>query len=140
VREVAVPVVFAIATTCAAFSPMFFVPGVMGKFFRVIPLIVIMVLIISLVESLIVLPSHLGHLRTVEERGFWGFVHRQQQRSSAALEWFIAHAYRPFLERALRLRYLTMAACVALLLAAVALPIGGRVQFTFFPKIDGDVN
>lgn len=139
VREVAVPVVFAIATTCAAFSPMFFVPGVMGKFFRVIPIIVIMVLIISLFESLLILPAHLGHLRTVEERGFWGFVHRTQQRSSNALEWFIERAYRPFLERALRFRYLTMAVCVAVLLATVALPAGGRVQFTFFPKIDGDV-
>ena len=44
VREVARPVLFAIITTCIAFSPLLFVPGVSGKFFRNIPIVVITVL------------------------------------------------------------------------------------------------
>jgi multidrug efflux pump subunit AcrB len=57
-REVAQPVVFAIVTTCVAFAPMLLVPGVMGKFFRVLPTLVIAVLTISLIESLVFLPPH----------------------------------------------------------------------------------
>ncbi|MBW2162276.1 MAG: efflux RND transporter permease subunit, partial [Deltaproteobacteria bacterium] len=54
VREVAHPVVFSILTTCVAFAPLLFVPGVAGKFFRVTPVVVIAVLLISLLESLFV--------------------------------------------------------------------------------------
>ena len=38
-----------------------FVPGMMGKMFRGIPLIVIPCLLFSLVESLNILPAHLSH-------------------------------------------------------------------------------
>lgn len=60
-KEVARPVILSILTTCVFFAPMLFVPGVTGKFFRVIPIVVILVLMMSLVESLLVLPAHLGH-------------------------------------------------------------------------------
>jgi multidrug efflux pump subunit AcrB len=62
---IAMPVVFSILTTVVAFMPLFLVPGPAGKFFRVIPAIVICVLLISLVESLFVLPAHLGHKGTL---------------------------------------------------------------------------
>ncbi len=58
--EVMRSVVFAILTTVAAFSPLLFVAGMMGNFMGVIPVIVISVLIISLFESLFILPSHLS--------------------------------------------------------------------------------
>jgi len=60
-RQVAMPVTFSVLTTVAAFTPMLFVPGFSGKFFAVIPAIVISVLLISLVESFFILPSHLSH-------------------------------------------------------------------------------
>ena len=41
--------------------PMYFVPGIMGKFFKVIPLVVCSTFLISLIESLFILPAHLGH-------------------------------------------------------------------------------
>ena len=60
-RDVAMPVTFSILTNIVAFMPMFFVPGIMGKIFRVIPAVVVLVFLISLVESLFILPAHLGH-------------------------------------------------------------------------------
>jgi multidrug efflux pump subunit AcrB len=138
-REVAVPVVFAILTTCTAFAPLLFVPGVMGKFFRVIPTVVILVLLISLVESLLVLPAHLAHVKRGKPTGVRAFIHEQQQRFSRVLERFIDRTYRPFLEACLRMRYLTIAASLAVFVAAMGLVAGGRLQFTFFPKIDSDV-
>ncbi len=61
VKEVAKPVTFSVLTTVAAFSPMFFVPGVSGKIFGVIPAIVVSVIMMSLVESFFILPAHLSH-------------------------------------------------------------------------------
>ena len=62
-REVALPVTFGVLTTVVAFIPMFFIPGVIGKIFGVIPAVVIPVLLFSLVESKTILPAHLKHLR-----------------------------------------------------------------------------
>ncbi|MEQ9651854.1 MAG: efflux RND transporter permease subunit [Sandaracinaceae bacterium] len=62
VKSVATPVIFAIITTCIFFAPLLLVPGTFGKFFMQIPVVVILVLLLSLVESLLVLPAHLGHL------------------------------------------------------------------------------
>ncbi|MGE4000219.1 MAG: efflux RND transporter permease subunit, partial [Planctomycetaceae bacterium] len=50
-----------VATTVFAFAPMFFVTGVMGKFFAVMPLAVIAMLLISLAEASFILPCHLAH-------------------------------------------------------------------------------
>ena len=60
-REMAVPISFAILTTAAAFAPLFFIPGFMGKIFSIMPAIVCMVLFFSLGESFFVLPAHLAH-------------------------------------------------------------------------------
>ncbi|MCA9077878.1 MAG: efflux RND transporter permease subunit [Planctomycetaceae bacterium] len=59
--EVLPSVAASVTTTVFAFSPMFFVTGVMGKFFAVMPLAVIAMLIISLIESALILPCHLAH-------------------------------------------------------------------------------
>ncbi|MBN1475433.1 efflux RND transporter permease subunit [Candidatus Sumerlaeota bacterium] len=58
VREVFWPVNAAIATTVAAFLPLLLMSGVMGEFFKIIPLTVIAVLIASLIECLFILPGH----------------------------------------------------------------------------------
>ncbi len=137
VREVAGPVVFAIATTCMAFAPLLFVPGVMGKFFKVIPMIVITVLLISLVESLVVLPAHLAHSSN-SERGLFGFIHKQQQRISRMIEWLIDRTYVPTVRWAVNNRYLTAAICMSMLIATMGLVAGGRIGFTFMPKIERD--
>lgn len=137
VREVAIPVVFAVVTTMMAFAPMLFVTGIAGKFFRLIPIVVIAVLLISLVESLLVLPAHLAHSRG-SQHGVLGFINRQQQRFSRKVEWFVEHVYVPFIARAVKNRYLTFAACLAVLIAALGLIRGGRVKFSFFPKVESD--
>ena len=66
--EVLPSVAASITTTVFAFTPMFFVTGVMGKFFAVMPLAVIAMLIISLLESTLILPCHLAHGGEDEKR------------------------------------------------------------------------
>lgn len=60
VRKVFLPVVTTIATTILAFLPMFFIPGEIGKFIIVIPIVITIALLISLVESIIALPAHVA--------------------------------------------------------------------------------
>ncbi len=57
--EVFVPIVGSIATTCVAFIPLIFFEGFFGKLVSYIPLIVILMLVASLVESLLFLPGHM---------------------------------------------------------------------------------
>lgn len=138
-RQVATPVCFAIATSVASFLPMAFVPGLSGKLYRVIPAIVISVLVISLVESLLVLPAHLAALKDPKATGLYAAIHRQQQKVRRGLEAFIERIYAPWLDLTLRWRYTASATGVALLLAAVGWVAGGHTPFRFMPDIAGDV-
>ncbi len=138
-KEVGVPVVFSVLTTVAAFTPIFFVPGFSGKLFSVIPVIVISVLVISLFESLFVLPAHLGHLKQPAETGAYAAIHRQQQKVTRGLARFISRWYTPLVRRALRWRYLTLAIGAAMLIVTIGYARAGLIGFRFFPSIDGDV-
>jgi multidrug efflux pump subunit AcrB len=138
--EVAGPVVFSVFTTVAAFVPLVFVSGMLGKFIRVIPLVVIALLLVSLVESLFVLPAHLsGGRRRERPKGLLGFLERVRRGFGGGLDRFVSGPYRWFLERCLRHRYTVLAAGVAVLLVTVGLIRGGILQFVFMPEVDGDV-
>jgi multidrug efflux pump subunit AcrB len=134
-REISTPIIFAVLTTIAAFTPMLFVPGPMGKVFRVIPLIVIPCLVFSLVESLAILPAHLSHMSRRRRTGPWA---RFQGMFTRGLAWVTQRVYRPSLELALRWRYLTASVGVAMLIVTGGLVIGGYTSFVFFPSIEAD--
>ncbi len=137
-QEVALPVVFAVLTTIASFSPLLLMPGSMGQYSRNIPLIVIAVLTFSLVEALLVLPTHLRHLPAEGaevRRGLWG---RVQDHINGGLEFVRERVYLPSLAFGLRWRYLTLAVAVVTLLISFGLVQSGRVRFIFFPMIEAD--
>jgi multidrug efflux pump subunit AcrB len=135
-REVGTPVIFAVLTTVAAFSPLLFIEGTMGKVMRVIPLIVIPCLLWSLVESLWVLPAHLSHYKAKDAPdNLW---RRFQAHFSNGLRSFIEKVYSPTLELALRWRYLTLAIGVGTLILTLGLVLGGFVRFFFFPAVEAD--
>jgi multidrug efflux pump subunit AcrB len=138
VREVAQPVVFAVLTTVIAFTPLLFVPGVAGKFFRNIPLIVIPILLISLVEALLILPAHLAHVGDPSEGGITGKLHDYQQKIGNWLERFVDNVYYPSAKKFLRYRYVTLAGAIGVLVLAAAFVFSGRISFNFMPKIEGD--
>ena len=133
-QEIATPVVFAVLTTVVAFMPLMFVPGMMGKFFRVIPLIVVPCLVFSLFESLNILPAHLSHLKR-RNPGPWG---RFQGLFANGLQRFIHSAYKPSLEVLLRWRYVTAAAGVSTLILTFGMVLGGWAGFQFFPSVEAD--
>lgn len=73
--EVAPSVAASVSTTVIAFMPLFFVSGVMGKFIACMPLAMIAMLVISLVESIFILPCHLAHDAESEDQP--GLIRRQ---------------------------------------------------------------
>ena len=138
-REVAWPVSIAIMTTVVAFAPMLFVSGPAGKFFRLVPIVVIAVLIISWIESLWILPAHLAHSRGASRSGVLGWLHQKQQRFSQWFERMIETVYVPFLRRCVKLRYATLAFCVGTFLFVLAPVAGNYVKQVFLPDIEQDL-
>ena len=151
-KEMAVPVTFAILTTIAAFSPLLLIPGLFGKIFRIIPLMVISVLIFSLFESFFILPAHLAHMdrkpvlvgsrmRAV----YWlvGLVEEPfnlvQEQVARLLAWNINMVYRPIVTTAIAWRYAAVAVAIAMFMGAIGLVGSGTVPFSFFPVLEGDV-
>ena len=143
-QEVAVPVTFSILTSVAAFVPLVYVSGTMGKFIMVIPMVAITILLISLVESLFVLPAHLslgegkGKEECPKEQKKNGFFCRLREKFTIFLDWFINIHYRDFLDLCIRYRYVTFAIALGLLMLAVGTVKGGIVKFRFMPLVEGD--
>jgi multidrug efflux pump subunit AcrB len=59
--EVFRPILASIITTCVAFVPLLYFEGFFGKLVTFIPLVVILMLLGSLIESLFILPSHMAN-------------------------------------------------------------------------------
>ncbi|MCP4198780.1 MAG: efflux RND transporter permease subunit [Proteobacteria bacterium] len=138
-REVAMPVVFSVLTTIAAFTPMFFVSGIGGKMFRVIPAVVISVLVVSLIECIFILPAHLAHTGKGATKGILGALRKGQQRIGDLFERIAKKSYAPTLRFVLKWRYLTIAVATALLIVTIGLIAGGRVGFSLMPKVESDM-
>ena len=136
-REVVMPVTFSVLTNVVAFVPMLFVPGVLGRVFGVLPAVVVSVFLISLVESLFVLPSHLGHLKSGGKSRL-SFLHTWQAKFSAGFMRVVNNFISPLLMLTIRLRYLTLALAVAVLLATLGYVASGRMGIVMFPKVESD--
>ena len=140
-QRVKIPVIFAVATTIAAFSPLLAVGGTIGKVLADIPLVVIAVLGLSLVEALLILPHHLSHLPAIGTRSKIRFLAKVEDVQAAVDRRFKAFVDGP-LDRALRFTvaapYLILAAGVALLIVMIAMLPGGIIKFSFFPNIESD--
>lgn len=139
-REVSRPVIFSVLTSIAAFVPLVFVEGALGKFIKVIPLVVISILSVSLIESLFVLPAHLS-LSAKREDAATGLLARVEWlrgKVGAGLVRFVEGPYRRRLAWCLKYRYVTLAGAFVMLMLAVGLVKGNVVKFNFMPVVDAD--
>ncbi|MFM7867711.1 MAG: efflux RND transporter permease subunit, partial [Planctomycetaceae bacterium] len=128
-----VPSVFSsVATTVFAFVPMFFVTGVMGKFFAVMPLAVIAILTISLLEACFALPCHLGH-GNGRPSPLTGWLNAG---TTWVLETFLRVVYAPVIRFCATFPAITVSGAVAFLLLTASLVTSGAVPSIFFPKLD----
>jgi len=139
VHRVLVPATFGVLTTIAAFLPILLVTGISGQFFAAIGWVVILCLSFSLVESKLILPAHLAHMKVRHyEKDTHNVFIRFQRFFSEGLHHFIDNLYSPLLERAVRRRYLTLSIFVSLLILSIGLVAGGILHFVFFPDLTSD--
>jgi multidrug efflux pump subunit AcrB len=138
-REVAVPVTFSVLTNIVTFLPLMFLPGVIGKIWFVIPVVVNLVFFISLLECIFILPSHLGHGSSAES-GFFlmRWIHNSQQAFSRFFMRSVRRFYGPFLEWCLRNRYIVVAAGMALLIVSVAYVNSRRIGMVPMISVEAD--
>jgi len=135
-KEVLLPVTFSILTNIVAFLPLCFIPGVMGKIWRVIPFVVITVFSISWVEALLILPCHLAHGKKRPTRV--GLLGKLQHFLSTALDWIIKKAYMPFLDICIRFRLITVAISIAVLIVILGYVLSGRIGIILMPRVESD--
>ncbi len=140
-KMVSRPVLFAVISTMMFFAPMLTTPGVMGDMSYAVPVVVILALFFSLIESLLILPSHLAHLKPEKPTKGSGFVHHlamTRQKVAGSLTRFADNAYAPALEKLLRHKASTLAGFFIAFALSVALFIGGWVDKSFMPLVASD--
>jgi len=135
--EVGRPVIFAVLTTVAAFWPLLMGTGSMGKVMRNIPLVVIVVLLGSLIESLLILPCHLSGVKRRRRSAKTG--RRTQKRMSVWLKRIINGPYHTVVDFCVRWRYATLASSLTLLFLMLGVWKGGFLKFTLFPEVESDL-
>ena len=130
---------FGVFTTMIAFMPMFGVQGVSGNIWRQIPWIVIPVLVVSLIETNLILPAHLSHLKPVNPNHPNRFL-RMQRKIAGTLDTFVHRIYGPLLKWLVEWRHATVATFAAVLFITLGLLASGRlVKFEFMPRVEAEV-
>jgi multidrug efflux pump subunit AcrB len=139
-ESVSKPVTFAVITTMIVFVPMLLLPGDSTKLMVVMPKVAIIVLAFSLLESFLILPAHLCHMKPEKEPSWLvaRWLYSVRQYASSALKNFADNKFRPFLEGALKHGYITMAAFVAVLIVVLGIFFTGWLRVSFFPVVEGE--
>ncbi len=132
IKGVAAPVTIGVMTTIAAFAPLGFVSGFFSQFYQAVPVVVITVLVMSLVEVFLILPSHLTH------GGNWSRwpLDRIQHSVSNRLANFRDHTVLPLIEKAIRYRKTTILISILFFSSARGLLALKLVRFEFMPSIE----
>ncbi len=136
-KEVAVPVTFGVITTMVAFAPLLAVEGQLANFAKQIPLVVIPVLAFSLIESKLILPAHMSSIRARDENTITGFS-KWQQSFSRGFERSVITIYKPFLDRCVRNKTVTVVSALCVFVITVTLVSSGWLKASFFPQFEDD--
>ncbi|MBT7583234.1 MAG: efflux RND transporter permease subunit, partial [Kordiimonadaceae bacterium] len=149
--KVARPVIFSALTTMIFFSPMLFVEGVIGSFILGIPIVIILCLSFSILESLFILPSHLRHLSDKKANDFariflifvpnfviFGATRLTgmlQDKAQGFLNYLIQDLYRPFLDKAVHHKGFSLISILCLSAVIVSIHLAGWIKVTFQPEV-----
>jgi multidrug efflux pump subunit AcrB len=140
-QKVAVPTIFGVLTTVATFIALANVEGGMGQVYSQFAVVVTICLLLSLVESKLILPSHLAHLDTHRKpkSGWRNIWPRIQNGADNGLQWFNERVYQPAITWAVNYRYGVLFGFIAIFILVVGMPTNGGVRVAFFPDIPGSV-
>ena len=140
-RRIRKALTFAVLTSVAAFTPLLFIPGGIGEIWSALPIIIIGMLLISLAESLFILPKHLSHLHgpgwvpaNMADR-FFASVRDSVDRG---LNRFLAGPMDRALRFATNQPAVVLAGAVGLLVVTLSFVPAGIVPTTFADVVEGD--
>lgn len=102
-KEVTRPILSSIGTNIAAFLPLMLLPGISGKFMRIIPIVFSLALLASLFEAFLLLPSH-----------YADWTQKSQSYKKGEKKFFIVlrEYYTKILKSVLRFRYWVLGSLV----------------------------
>ena len=134
-QEVATPVTFGVVTTMVAFAPLLAIDGTLGSFAKQIPFIVIPVLVFSLVESKLILPAHMSTIKVRDEKDI-GRLGKAQQAFSRGFENAIIRVYKPFLDKCINNKTITVTAAVCVFAVVMTISATGWLRSSFVPEFE----
>ncbi|KGY13271.1 acriflavin resistance protein [Vibrio tubiashii] len=133
VKRVATPATFGVLTTMAVFAPFLMSKGIERAFFFGIASIVILCLFFSLIESKLILPSHLAHSKFKPiKKGSW------RDRFNTRFFAIINGPYKKFVQRCTHWRWSVFAGFASLLILSVAMVMSNYVRIVPSPKVPHD--
>lgn len=143
VREMVVPVLYAVGTNVIAFIPLIFVPGATGQFMRHLPVVASVVFVVSLIEALFILPAHLNASDSAASpwRRFIARFQRTRRFHDAiadGLDRLRDGPYLRLLRLAIRERYITALIFTGLLMLVIVWYASGRIDLSWRPEIPGN--
>ena len=140
-RRIKNALTFAVLTSVAAFTPLLFIPGGIGEVWTALPVIIIGMLLISLTESLFILPRHLSHLHGPD----WvpaNMMDRFFSRTRDSVDQWLNRFLDGPLDRALRFATnhpaVMVAGTIGLFVVSLSLVPAGIVPTTFADVVEGD--
>jgi len=121
-REVVSPILSSIGTNIAAFLPLMLLPGIMGKFMRIIPIVFSLALLASLFEAFFLLPSHYAD---------WTVNSKTYKRGEKRFFIVLRSWYNGILIKFLRRRYWVLGGMILILILSmgVLIPLIGVEMF-----------
>lgn len=125
-REVFAPVTTSVMTTMAAFLPLMLLPGILGEFMKVIPMVVTLALAVSLIEAYWMLPAHIHFVKINFKKP------RRSQQVRDAVTHTLRIGYVRWLLITLRHPIISVAGAFLLFVMAMTLVSTGQIRFNFF--------
>ncbi|HMV79454.1 MAG TPA: efflux RND transporter permease subunit [Leptospiraceae bacterium] len=130
--DIAMPIFGSYLTTVAAFLPMMFMSGIMGKFIWQIPLVVIISLTASLFESFFLLPARFSAfgLRSKKEES------RFRKKLDSVFD-SLDRGFKHLIETVLRRKYISLIIIFTIII--ISFISFTRMKFILFPKEDVEI-
>lgn len=138
-NRVSTATVFGALTSMAAFYPLLMIDNDLAKIFAGFSVVAITALAVSLVESKVILPSHLAHIDITKESvtllgRFWS---KMQKGALGILDTIDFHLYQRLLKLALSHRYASLVIFLTIALGGIGAIYNGWVRTVFFPEVPG---
>ena len=142
VHRVSTATIFGCFTTIAAFYPLLLIQSDIGKIFASFSVVVIVSLLMSLLESKLILPAHLAAISVDSQPStgwFSALWHKVQAGLARGLTYVNEKLYQPLLGRALRHRYATLSIFLTIAVCGLSIVFNGWVRTVFFPEVPGQI-